>query len=62
MDPENCIAVEDSPNGIRSAHAAGLVPVMIPDLVEPTDEMRRLSHVILHDLSDLQSMIENKEI
>ncbi|MBQ1368857.1 MAG: HAD family phosphatase [Firmicutes bacterium] len=62
MNPEDCIAVEDSPNGIRSAHAAGLIPVMIPDLVEPTDEMRRLSHVILHDLSDLQSMIENKEI
>ncbi|MBR5420400.1 MAG: HAD family phosphatase [Lachnospiraceae bacterium] len=32
------IAVEDSPNGIRSAHAAGLYTVMIPDLTEPTEE------------------------
>ena len=60
--PEECIAVEDSPNGIRSAYAAGFIPVMIPDLVEPTEELRNLSHLILQDLSELQVLIENDRI
>ena len=33
---------EDSFNGIRAAHAAGGTPVMVPDLIEPTDEIRAL--------------------
>ena len=48
--PEDCFAVEDSPNGIRSAHAAGLMPVMVPDLVEPTEELRNLSVRVEEDL------------
>ena len=32
LNPGECIALEDSPNGIRSAHTAGCKPVMIPDL------------------------------
>lgn len=40
--PEECIGVEDSPNGIRSCHAAGLFTVMIPDLVQPTEELLSL--------------------
>ncbi|MBO4888685.1 MAG: HAD family phosphatase [Firmicutes bacterium] len=62
MEPKDCLAVEDSPNGIRSAHAAGLIPIMIPDLVEPTEEMKRLSYLILQDLSELQKLIENDRI
>jgi len=40
--PREVIAVEDSPNGILSAHAAGMIPVMIPDLVEPDEEITAL--------------------
>jgi len=43
--PEECIGVEDSPNGIHSSSAAGLMTVMVPDLVAPTEELR--SHCIL---------------
>ena len=35
--PDECIAVEDSPNGVKSAHEAGCYTVMIPDLT-PCDE------------------------
>lgn len=41
-DPADCIAVEDSPNGIRSAFAAGMMPVMVPDQVSPNDELRAM--------------------
>ena len=42
VDPADCIGVEDSPNGVRSIHAAGMRAVMIPDLVEPTPELEEL--------------------
>ena len=39
VDPIACLALEDSHNGVRAAHAAGMMTVMVPDLLEPTDEM-----------------------
>lgn len=35
VDPEDCLAVEDSGNGIRSAHAAGMRVVAYPNRVYP---------------------------
>ncbi|WP_024799631.1 HAD family phosphatase [Nocardia sp. BMG51109] len=49
-DPEHTLALEDSPNGLRSAHGAGLRCLLIPDLVEPTEETRRLAHRVYPDL------------
>jgi beta-phosphoglucomutase-like phosphatase (HAD superfamily) len=31
--PQQCIAIEDSPTGARSAHAAGCVTLTVPQLV-----------------------------
>ena len=42
VQPENCYAVEDSPNGVMSAHAAGCRTIMIPDLSQPDAELSRL--------------------
>ena len=42
MQPQDCMAVEDSPNGIRSAARAGMQTVMVPDLVPPTPELLAL--------------------
>lgn len=41
-EPCHCIAVEDSPNGVRSAYAAGCKVVMVPDLDEPDEELSKL--------------------
>ena len=49
-DPERAFAIEDSYNGIRSAHAGGLHPIMVPDLLPADDEMKELSEVVLEDL------------
>lgn len=35
--PEECVAVEDAPNGITSAYRAGMRVIMVPDQSEPTD-------------------------
>ena len=55
--PSNALALEDAPNGIRSAYAAGLYPVMIPDLVEPDDEIRGMAYRVLHSLYDVRELL-----
>jgi len=56
VDPTDCLALEDSHNGVRAAHAAGMMTVMVPDLLEATEEMHELCVTIattLHDVRDL---------
>ena len=51
--PEESIAIEDSPNGIKSAKAAGCYTVMSPDLTEPTEEDLKYCDKVLENLSDV---------
>jgi len=53
MDPRECVAVEDSPSGVRAAHAAGLQTIMVPDLVQPSDEVRALCTAVMDSLHHL---------
>ena len=48
--PEETWVVEDSFNGIRAAHSAGMHPVMVPDLLPPDGEMEQKAERILPDL------------
>ncbi len=54
-----CMALEDSINGIRSASDAGLMPVMIPDLIQPDEETLSLLHAQLPDLLSVVGLLEN---
>ena len=58
LPPANCMAVEDSPTGIVSAHAAGCFTVMVPDLTPPDDETRRLTNCVVERLTDIISLIQ----
>ncbi len=53
VDPGEAYAIEDSPNGIRAAHAAGMQALMVPDMIPPDGEMRRLSRRIFRDLEEV---------
>ncbi len=50
VTPQECFAIEDSFNGIRAAKAAGMRPVMVPDLIQPTDEIRQMAETVCSDL------------
>lgn len=58
VQPEQAYAIEDSPNGIKSAQAAGMKAIMVPDLLEPDEEIRKLSFRILEDLTQVQRFME----
>ncbi len=60
VEPEQAYAIEDSPNGIRSAHAAGMRPIMVPDMIAPDMEMRRLSFLIRKDLFEVMEYLRKE--
>ena len=49
-EPARCYVIEDSFNGVRAGHAAGMRTLMVPDLLVPDGEIRRLAEAILPDL------------
>jgi HAD superfamily hydrolase (TIGR01509 family) len=54
VDPENCAAIEDSENGIRSASAAGMRVIAIPNRVfAPSEEALSQADVSLGSLDEL---------
>ena len=57
MNPEDCAAIEDSLNGIRSAYAAGLHPIMVIDKVKPTEEIKKMCCNIFDSLDGLKSVL-----
>lgn len=52
LPADECLAFEDSPNGILAAHRAGMKPVMIPDLIEVNREIENLLYAKLATLSE----------
>lgn len=58
--PEDTYAVEDSYNGIRASYSAGMMPVMVPDLLPPTEETRRKSVIVLEDLLQVREWFRSR--
>jgi len=55
--PKDSIVIEDSFNGIRAAYAAGMKPIMVPDVLKPNDEMREKAWKILPDLKEVADLL-----
>lgn len=58
VPPEHCLALEDSPAGILSAHRAGCLPVMIPDLDPPDQETQALLYAKADSLEDVIGLLD----
>ena len=52
-DPANCFAVEDAPNGVRSAYRAGCNVIMVPDLTEPDAELNEMLYARVDSLDKI---------
>ena len=60
VDSTRCWALEDSPNGIRSAFDAGMAAIMVPDLLTPDAETKELCSHIVSSLNEVVSLIQER--
>ena len=58
LNPEECLALEDSPTGILSASRAGCLPVMIPDLDQPGEDTAAILYAKADSLADVISLLK----
>ena len=62
IEAEDCYIFEDSFNGIRAAAASGGAAIMIPDTVQPTDDIKRICAAVFNDLNEARRAIEHGDI
>jgi len=58
VEPALCLALEDSYNGVRAASKAGMMTIMVPDLLAANAEMEDLCICIARDLHQVCTLIK----
>ena len=58
--PEDCFAVEDSPNGITSAYRAGCKPVYVPDQTKVDETVQPMLYAAIETLTDIKKLLFKK--
>lgn len=53
LQPVECIAVEDSPNGVLSAYRAGCKVIMVPDQTPPDDKLMTCLYACAASLAEI---------
>ena len=56
--PENCLVLEDSPNGLKSGRAAGMRTCMVPDRIPFTEALKPYVDDVRDSLHDVIPLIE----
>lgn len=57
LAPSACLALEDSYHGVRAAHAAGAMTMMVPDLLAPDESIRALCVAVARDLHEVRELL-----
>jgi len=57
LAPEECLAVEDSPNGVLSAYRAGCKVLMVPDQTQPDEELRSCLYGCVDSLLQIKEIL-----
>ena len=57
IKPEACVAVEDSPNGVKSAYAAGMRVIMVPDKIQPDENLKKMCWKICPNLEAVKEVL-----
>lgn len=58
--PEHTYAIEDSYHGIHAAYAAGMKAIMVPDLIQPDEEIKRIAYRIFPSLQEVKQFIKEE--
>ena len=56
--PDKCLAIEDSDNGVLAAFNAGMTVIQVPDLKQPSAEVKALGHIIAASLVEVEAMLK----
>jgi beta-phosphoglucomutase family hydrolase len=59
VEPQACIGVEDSFNGVRAICAAGMYTVMVPDMILPNEEILSLTDCVCESLFDIIPLVKD---
>ena len=56
--PQDCMVIEDSPNGIQSSHSAGCMTIMVVDLIKPTKDLKQMCDNVFYSLNPVLKLIK----
>ena len=59
IEPKRTLVLEDSLNGIRAAYAANMIPIMVPDKIQPTEEINKMYYMEMPSLFNLIDYFNN---
>lgn len=62
IDPRECYVFEDAFNGVKAGHAAGCCTIMIPDQMQPTEEIRAMADAVCVSLVEARDMLASGAI
>lgn len=57
VPPEECVVLEDSPNGVRAGRAAGMRVIMVPSVIPFTPELEAYCDVVAKDLDEVREIL-----
>ena len=58
VKPEDCLVLEDSLNGVEAGLRGGFVTVMVPDLTQPEEELKKRVYRVCSSLLEVKEMLE----
>ncbi|MDO4267896.1 MAG: HAD family phosphatase [Eubacteriales bacterium] len=60
--PEECLVLEDSINGVEAGLRGGFVTVMVPDIARPDERLRRRVKRVCSSLLEVKELLEAGEL
>lgn len=59
--PENCLVLEDSLNGVEAGIGGGFITIMVPDMTQPDETLRRRLDRVCASLTEVKELLEEKD-